>query len=233
VWPQTASAFSSAPVTAPSPTAFLEMLSSAASAQSFSAEPTIPGLRAGAAENAMMSSTWAATPDAMNVSSGLTPFLSFTDNQEAQPASEMRPEPDRHDTNGTTTDSIPDSRRSSAANGSTLVTPSSAADIDYSKSYEFKAGMQDASGENLNWPPVSIGPGLQPSTRTEGPWRGVETVSSVFGQQANAMPDIQATSQPVDSNAEFNEAMQQQLLLDLFWPGWPQHLPEPNIVNDL
>jgi hypothetical protein len=74
---------------------------------------------------------------------------------------------------------------------------------------------------------------LEPSTRTEGPWRGVETVTSVLGQQTNAMPDIQATSQPVDSNAEFNEAMQQQLLLDLFWPGWPQHLPEPNIVNDL
>lgn len=30
-----------------------------------------------------------------------------------------------------------------------------------------------------------------------------------------------------------DEATQQRLLMDLFWPGWPPNLPEPNIVNDL
>jgi hypothetical protein len=30
-----------------------------------------------------------------------------------------------------------------------------------------------------------------------------------------------------------DEAAQQQLLMDLFWPGWPPSLPEPHVVNDL
>ncbi|WVQ71532.1 hypothetical protein IAR50_001071 [Cryptococcus sp. DSM 104548] len=33
--------------------------------------------------------------------------------------------------------------------------------------------------------------------------------------------------------ASLDAAMQQQLLMDMFWPGWPAKLPEPNIVNEL
>lgn len=234
-WSNPSSAFSSTNISAPSPTAFLEMLSSAATAQAsnIGEGASVPGMRVGAAENAMMSSTWAATPtDMNNTSTGLTPFLSFIDNQEAQPASEARILPDRHDS-GNTESMDPDSRRSSTggpqagANGNNIPT-----------SWQFAAGTANANGHetvNLNWPPLGQD-GLQPSTRTEGPWRGVETVSSVYGQQQPAngfvMQDT-APQLPEQSSSEMNEAIQQQLLLDLFWPGWPQYLPEPNIVNDL
>ncbi|ODN84683.1 hypothetical protein L202_00579 [Cryptococcus amylolentus CBS 6039] len=33
--------------------------------------------------------------------------------------------------------------------------------------------------------------------------------------------------------ASLDAAMQQQILMDMFWPGWPAKLPEPNIVNEL
>lgn len=108
-------------------------------------------------------------------------------------------------------------------------------------SWQFAAGTASVNSHdpvNLNWPPPVGDAGLQPSTRTEGPWRGIETVSSVFGQQQQQQPSmdipvIDINQQSAESTNEMNEAIQQQLLLDLFWPGWPQYLPEPNIVNDL
>ena len=99
-------------------------------------------------------------------------------------------------------------------------------------------------------------PGLQPSTRVEGPWRGVETVDTIFagtgakvdkdGVSLEQIPMYQQQAQG-DANGfmddptnilgadgyVMDEAAQQRLLLDLFWPGWPPNLPEPNIVNDL
>lgn len=193
----------------------------------------------------MMSTTWAATPsDAGNPPTGLTPFLSFADNQDAHPANEIRPEPDRMDTNGSnSTQSYQSQSRKSSKNHSDPgygMDPSLSSDAPLRQStfYSFSAndGNGLPSGENLNWPPPVGAAGLQPSTRTEGPWRGVETVESVYVSQtidAN-VPDISMQQSQADANTtEFSEAIQQQILLDLFWPGWPPNLPEPNIVNDL
>lgn len=193
--------FNPAPLPAPSPTAFLEMLSSAATTHSTDPVQTIPGLRNGAAENAMMSTTWAATPtDTTNQSTGLTPFLSFTDNQEVQGTSD----------------------------GAGLQAEGSRS-----------GGSHSGPQEPLHWGPSNI----EPATRTDGPWRAVETVetasASVFvqtsldSQPPPAQPAQPQSGQPTATTGDFSEAMQQQLLLDLFWPGWPPFLPEPNIVNDL
>lgn len=101
--------------------------------------------------------------------------------------------------------------------------------------------------------------GLQPSTRTEGPWRGVETADTVFantglkydkdGVSIEQPPMYNSIPMPTGPGeqagmgnnganggaAEFvmDEVLQQKILMDLFWPGWPPNLPEPNIVNDL
>ena len=197
-----------------------------------------PGLRAGASENAMMSSTWAATPTDNMQSTGLTPFLSFADNQEASLASDVRPPPVPHRAETGQSEGMDSnvSRRSSAG-GSISISDASPQipQMPRGTTYSF-LGAVGPNGENVNvnWMPA-VGPeGLQPSTRTEGPWRGVETVSSVFGQQQVPVePIAELSSQQADPMNDFNEAMQQQLLMDLFWPGWPQYLPEPNIVNDL
>lgn len=98
--------------------------------------------------------------------------------------------------------------------------------------------------------------GLQPSTRVDGPWRGVETTETIFATTGakidnDGIPLEQMPMYPQRQSADasgfmndptniigadgfiMDEAAQQRLLLDLFWPGWPPKLPEPNIVNDL
>lgn len=113
---------------------------------------------------------------------------------------------------------------------------------------------QNAKGNDI-WAAINTShPGLQPSTRVEGPWRGIETAETIFAGtgakiDADGVPLEQTPMYPqqVDVNGFINdptnilgvdgylmdEATQQRLLLDLFWPGWPPSLPEPNIVNDL
>jgi hypothetical protein len=113
------------------------------------------------------------------------------------------------------------------------------------------AAANDTDGPNSTF-------GLQPSTRTEGPWRGVETVENIFGGSgAKFDKDGISLEQPPlynpypasgtdqmaaadinignAANVEYmmDETLQQKILMDLFWPGWPPNLPEPNIVNDL
>jgi hypothetical protein len=103
--------------------------------------------------------------------------------------------------------------------------------------WHFGTGQASVNGHdsvNLNWnPPLGPDGNLQPSTRMDGPWRGVETVGTTYGQQTIDISMQDTAQMPEQNAADLNEAIQQQLLLDLFWPGWPQFLPEPNIVNDL
>ena len=90
-----------------------------------------------------------------------------------------------------------------------------------------------ASAWPQNWPPPFDANNIQPSSKTEGPWRNVDTMNSMYPEAAQA---AQPQNPAVDPNQAFfggDEALQQQLLLDLFWPGWPPYLPEPHIVNDL
>jgi hypothetical protein len=123
--------------------------------------------------------------------------------------------------------------------------------MDPVKANNIWAAANDTVGPNSTF-------GLQPSTRTEGPWRGVETVENIFGSSgAKLDKDGISLEQPpmynqfpatginqmdgVDINigntatGEYvmDETLQQKILMDLFWPGWPPNLPEPNIVNDL
>ena len=244
-WTNPQSAFGGG-ISAPSPTAFLEMLSSAATAQTNPDDNlnNVPGLRNGASESTMMTSTWAATPGKDGSSTGLTPFLSFADNQAAQPSNEQPQQsvPEKMiPGEGSTVGS--DSRQS------TLQTPNSGSHETSSRAvpdglpqFAFSTNFFSLPndplsgtipcGTNLNWPPPVTTAGLQPSTRTEGPWRGIETVDSTYPQPKNAND---RSNGDVDNNMPFiaDEAIQQQLLMDLFWPGWPPNLPEPHIVNDL
>lgn len=213
-------------VTAESPTAFLEMLSTAASAQAGSSANGLSnsnagsnnnaGMKEGVAEDIMMSTAYVATP---NQSTGLTPFLSFAENEAYAP-----PQPERQSTqssfssesNQPTAQASADSVTSAWASGSCLSINS------------MRLGPAKASNE------MSIGPGgLEPSTRTTGPWRGVETIEST-------LVNLQASMQQVDAGVNINgemltadEDVQNQIFMDIFWPGWHQHLPEPHIVNEL
>jgi hypothetical protein len=85
---------------------------------------------------------------------------------------------------------------------------------------------------------------LSPSKNIDGPWRAVETVENTFQHIMNAAGGAPDQSVPMgfgttgvadglDGFLPVDEALQQQLLLDLFWPGWPVNMPEPHIVNDL
>ncbi|WVR05102.1 hypothetical protein IAU60_002114 [Kwoniella sp. DSM 27419] len=106
------------------------------------------------------------------------------------------------------------------------------------------SGLSEPLG--AQWPVYVESEGLQPSTKVDGPWRGVETVESVFTASINNMSTQDFDAAPMaqdnameteinldDLQAGLDAAMQQQLLMDLFWPGWPMNLPEPNVVNDL
>ena len=98
---------------------------------------------------------------------------------------------------------------------------------------------------------------MKPSDKLDGPWRAVETADTLLASanmslnsghvngvnvnvnvNGNGMAGVQFTTQDaaegvVPDLPPMDDAMQQQLLMDLFWPGWPANLPEPNIVNDL
>lgn len=68
-------------------------------------------------------------------------------------------------------------------------------------------------------------------------WQGLESVSATFTTtvDGNVAVDTQMeTAISMDGlETGVDPAMQQQILMDLFWPGWPAKLPEPNVVNDL
>lgn len=68
-------------------------------------------------------------------------------------------------------------------------------------------------------------------------WQGLESVSATFTTtvDGNVAVDTQMETEiSMDGlETDVDPAMQQQILMDLFWPGWPAKLPEPNVVNDL
>ncbi|RXK38329.1 hypothetical protein M231_04371 [Tremella mesenterica] len=230
---------------APSPTAFLEMLSSAASAQVHQSMGPA-GLRHGAANDTMMGAahTWGDTPvdsTGLKEHSGFTPLF---------PSDSPRLPSHRDSTHGASGAMSPPSTSRQGTRNSP-----SGADLSPNAIFTFSpvpsgpvasgSSGQPAhntnephSGENLNWPPPPDANGnIQPSTRVEGPWRGVETVETIFAASMKATFVEGQSGMGINTNVDdlppLDEAVQQQLLLELFWPGWPPNLPEPNIVNDL
>ncbi|WVF72289.1 hypothetical protein IAT40_007102 [Kwoniella sp. CBS 6097] len=239
-WSGVSQPFQEPSAAAPSPTAFLEMLSSAASKQAQDA-------------SADTGPVWGGGPlDQLQTDNvqGFKPMFMFNNAQQQASRNTF----DADISPGITSE---DSRRSSLQNpNSSGITESDSNSAPSMLSpngiFNFSpgpSGPMDPSQHSLGsqWPPIQIGPdGLQPSTKTDGPWRAVETIETVLqasmssftGPDLDPMPGQDGSGMDTDINldglqAGLDAAMQQQLLMDLFWPGWPMNLPEPNVVNDL
>ena len=240
---------------APSPTAFLDMLSSAASEQ-IPESVNVRGFRSGASQSAMMTeaSSWnPASKDSEQQPTGLTPFLSYNDSQAIDNASASI-----ETSQGQTPDHTAEfasrrptqysiSRLSNGGNAGSSPAPNSL--LSPMNVLNFSPGpsgpnISDPAPNNLNWaPPPGPDGQIQPSNRLEGPWRSIETVDTVFQNFGNDVPSLkdptaglpiqQAPDVDMEGLEGIDEAVQQQLLMDLFWPGWPANLPEPHIVNEL
>lgn len=255
-------------LTAPSPTALLDILSSAATAQApavAESEAVLPGLRSGASEDTMMSG-----------STGLTPF--FTMDTPHPEQAEAFP---RFQEISTSTSSVSSaSRRQSDQDPSPAPPPINP--LSPNNVFTFSPGPSGpaasstaaaaapgqpcpVTGTRLNqsWETnMTTMPGLygvRAQDQTEAAWRGgkvndnsyfktgthidISCITSNVTQTQTTIPDIttntvaneQIPNISTAGQAEFvlDETMQQQLLMDLFWPGWPPNMPEPNIVNDL
>lgn len=151
------------------------------------------------------------------------------------------------------TDTSSHSRRTSEAESSAV--PSAPSMLSPYHLFDVSPTDKPSGGGNNAWSAANNpNPGLQPSTRVEGPWRGIETADTIFAGtgakvDADGIPLEQLPMYPQQAGADgfindptnvlgadgylMDEATQQRLLMDLFWPGWPPNLPEPNIVNDL
>jgi len=226
-------------ITASSPTAFLDMLSRAAT-DHVGESTEIPVLRNGA-EHTMMSGLWASTPGP-DVSTGLTPFLSFSDNQQAQLASD-RPNVDRQES-GTSSHldgNIDNSRRSSQQGstdspmylGKNTSVPGGLSNFSPSGILSFPPSPADPKTCGMGWREADPDAG-----KPVGTWRDVETTSNIFNpndfsKSAGLGNPVNAPFSADDDTQGMDAATQQQLLLDLFWPGWPPNLPQPHVVNEL
>ncbi|OWZ59311.1 hypothetical protein C356_01070 [Cryptococcus neoformans c45] len=105
----------------------------------------------------------------------------------------------------------------------------------------WKGAVPDTNDQNKsqNW--QSFNPNDLSSTvdplKGQPQWQSLESVSATFTTtvDGNVGRDLQMETEiNMDGlEAGLDAAMQQQILMDLFWPGWPAKLPEPNVVNDL
>ncbi|WVQ70202.1 uncharacterized protein L199_008427 [Kwoniella botswanensis] len=227
---------------APSPTAFLEMLSSAASNQVPNASTSNNTGKSSGQTASGSTPFWLGQMDqgSVDAPSGFRPMFMFDQSGHQSDASVIRgdPSPDAQSQ---------ESRRSS------LLTPGGGHSSPQSQNILSPGGIFNFSpgpSTNLmsNWPPPPdpITGNIEPSTKVDGPWRAVETIETVYAasmiNNQNQNQDQQSFSLDTNMETEINldglqagldAAMQQQLLMDLFWPGWPINLPEPNVVNDL
>ena len=223
----------------------------------------MPGLRSGASSSAMMTGapSWATSSDNFKdsgqQSTGLTPFLSYVDPQAIDNAAAQRRPNERQmieDSNQTNT-SRRTSQQSTNYSSNALnkhLSPIGPSVLSPNVVFNFSPGPTGPSTpgvnrDNVNWaPPPGLDGKPQPTERTEGPWRSVETVDTVFQGITNGpapaskgdAAGLASFEQSADADTDpgfppVDEMMQQQLLMELFWPGWPPNLPEPHIVNEL
>ncbi|WWC61219.1 uncharacterized protein I303_103799 [Kwoniella dejecticola CBS 10117] len=222
-------------LSADSPTAFLEMLSSAASTQahgSFSSSKP---------DGSSDGPFWGNINRPIDLDTRFKPMFAFSHDKGQTNVSGLN-DPSPGDQSQSQ-----ESRRSSLQN----LTPGSNGEFSsqgpaiLSPGGVFNFSPPDTTSTNFmaNWPPPPdpLTGNIEPSTKIDGPWRGVETIETVFAAGMNSanQPTFGAdTNMDTEINldglqAGLDAAMQQQLLMDLFWPGWPSNLPEPNVVNDL
>lgn len=105
----------------------------------------------------------------------------------------------------------------------------------------WKGAVPDTNDQNKsqNWQsfnPNDLSSSVDP-LKGQAQWQSLESVSATFTTtvDGNVGRDLQMETEiNMDGlEAGLDAAMQQQILMDLFWPGWPAKLPEPNVVNDL
>jgi hypothetical protein len=191
-------------------------------------------------ESTMMSGPWGMTPGP-DGPTGLTPFLSFMDNQQAQLASD-RPEVDRQESGASSHVNIDynnPSRRTSqqGSNDSPLnIGPNrTMSDIfPQNATYDTTIPSSEPRACGLAWQSVDADFG-----RPAGTWRQVDTTKNTFGQSGAKLPEVTPApiqiSDLIDENngSGIDAETQQQILLDLFWPGWPPQVPQPHILHEL
>ncbi|WRT67022.1 uncharacterized protein IL334_003988 [Kwoniella shivajii] len=223
------------PMFAASPTAFLEMLSSAASNQATNTVNVDISQATGSTTEGFM---WGGnTLDQLMPEGGsaFKPLFMFDPNQASDQNVNLS-----HDLSPGVQSQ--ESRKSSLPNPTSGGDSSSGVSNILSPGGVFNFSPGDTSGFSANWPnPPGPSGTLEPSTKVDGPWRAVETIETVFAASMNGQT-MQDSTGDTNMESEINmdglqagldAAVQQQLLMDLFWPGWPINLPEPNVVNDL
>ena len=226
-------------ITAQSPTAFLEMLSSAATDRA-PAQQQQSGVRPGAQAS---TTTLASTPNFANWGpvrpqgdmSAPSPMFTFSGSTQVNRSQDASRQNSQRGS------------ESSASNTASVNASAAPAILSPNGVFNFSpgpTGMTPGQNGNNQWPPMPPNGQLEPSTRIEGPWRAVETVETfVAGNSQSGNEPLTTFSGVILGQDQLggdaatalvnDEALQQQLLMDLFWPGWPPCLPEPHIVNDL
>jgi hypothetical protein len=150
-----------------------------------------------------------------------------------------------------------DSRQSSGVYGNSSIPPLTPSAIFNFPPTPAASGAYTTNGKAQSGgmgyvPQFNADGSMKPSEKLDGPWRAVETVETFLAGASMPAAGNMAAMDGMgmgNGNTQFSaqdaaegmmsdlppldEAMQQQLLMDLFWPGWPANLPEPNIVNDL
>lgn len=267
----------SEPVSAQSPTAFLELLSSAATSR---APPASSGLKDGVTGTAMMNG---ATGTAFADQSGLTPMFTYAAELQTDPRPNMpqRVSDEPHESSRTSTgSSMPSMPSMNSASTSSTTGFGGIPPLTPSAVFNFSPMPMNDTTTHAYVPQFDDQGRLKPSGKADGAWRDIETAdnteaipgvnisaaqatihdmageawqgpdtadnfrtapSADVGGGARARVPNQHTDPAVHLSETFgvnmppqmDEAAQQQLLMDLFWPGWPPSLPEPHVVNDL
>jgi hypothetical protein len=232
------------------------MLSSAATSQ-FENPISANGLRSGAQEDAMMSNILAPSPGAWINELDPAKDKSLNGIFFESPQKEM-PSISHQNSIGSGSNSRPSTQSGSSQspfNFNSAPSPAGPSVLSPNGIFNFSPGLTGP----IAWPPASsfTDGKMNAAMSNDGPWRRIETIQTVFegsnvtdqdrvaaaelkgglGQPDGMAPmifDHPINFDNVEANPfQIDDDVQQQLFMDLFWPGWPANLPEPPVVNEL
>lgn len=194
-----------------------------------------------------------------NYHTGFTPSFSFDDLQQVPDIPRPPSQPVWAQTQSDYTSGNVGMPPPSHPNSTTSSGPSEPIALTPSGVFNFSPGPP----EPVTYPsmPIPDRQGMPPPSTTSypGPWLGqvklpsVDEASPLHVKFQFMRPAPEAAQLPLPSSSgstmpglgapqaipaplispPFEEDMQQQMLMDLFWPGWPPGLPEPHVVNEL
>ena len=102
----------------------------------------------------------------------------------------------------------------------------------YSSSHPSSGGTPAMQAQQPDWQNS-----FKDSHKAGGPWRDVETISTVLDEamELNLSGNAPITIDGVNNSAEapVDGNPTSQFLLDLLWPNWPANLPEPSLMSHL